>query len=164
MSERWARAARHRLGAAGGEAGYDAGHRAGYAAAFAEHQELRERIAMLADAAAAIEPVAAPALTALLAEAVERLVAGIVGDAGVDPDLLRRRAAALIDAVGPVGAPVLHAHPDDLGVLDGCATPLAADPTLAPGNLRVVWDGGEMEDGIAAAFRRMRDALAGGAA
>jgi len=129
----------------------------------AEMAAERDMLVQLIDAASSIAPHAPEPLAALLAEAVLRLVADIVGQAPVDPELLRQRALTLAAAIHePEGPACVVVHPDSVFHLAGLPDHIQvrADITLKPGSVRIVTGDGFIEDGVTAAFDRLRTAIA----
>ena len=142
-----------------------------FAAGFAEGRRVvevelaveRDMLVQLIDAARSMTPSNPEPVAALLAEAVLRLVADIVGRAPVDPELLKDRALSLTAAIGrPDGSPCVLVHPDSVAHLAGLPAHIQVRPdkALQPGTVRIVTDDGLVEDGVAAAFDRLRAALA----
>lgn len=140
---------------------------AGYAEARrvveAEVAAERAMLPRVIDAAGSLAPADPEPLAALLAEAVLRLVGDIVGQVPVDAKLLRERALALSSAIHePDGPLCLLVHPD--GALHLKDLPehiqVRADHNLKPGDVRVQIGDGHAEDGVAAAFDRLRTAIA----
>jgi flagellar assembly protein FliH len=122
----------------------------------------REALARLAESLSAIRPEPPQVLAALLAETVDRLVRQVVGEAGVDAELLRSRAVAAAALVGAETEPGrMLVHPDDVPLLSGARLPLpvAGDPTLARGSVVIECGKGWIEDGPAVRLDRLRNAL-----
>lgn len=146
-----ARARGHALGLAEGRAGADA-----------RLDNAIERFTALARAAEALQPMPRPALAALLAEAVDRLLARMLPAARTDADALANAAADMARAIARESdARTIHLHPDDIALLPEGALPLPvrADDSLQPGCWRIATAGGWLEDGPAIRLERFRAAL-----
>lgn len=122
----------------------------------------REAIARLAESLEALRPQPCDGLAALLATTVERLVRQIVGEVSVDPALLTHRAQHAAALLSEETAPArLLVNPDDLPLLDAARipVPLAADPSVGRGDLRLETGAGWIEDGPSVRLDRLRTEL-----
>ncbi|USI73722.1 hypothetical protein [Sphingomonas morindae] len=138
------------------------GYEQGIAAMRAELEQERAGLARLAVGLEALRPEPVGPLGVLIAATVERLVTEIMGTVTIDPALLLARAEAAAAVIGEETQPaVLKLHPEDLARLHGAALPVAAeaDPTLAPGALRLETAAGSVEDSPALRLARLRGAL-----
>lgn len=127
-----------------------------------ELTEERAALAKLAESISLLRPQPPELLAGLLAETVDRLVTDIVGEAGVDADLLVQRAeqaAALV--ADEAQASRLLVHPDDLLSLVAARIPIeiATDPSLSRGTVLVETGKGWIEDGPAVRLDRLRTQL-----
>lgn len=128
-----------------------------------ELAEERAALAKLAESIALLRPQPPELLAGLLAETVDRLVTDIVGEAGVDADLLVQRAEAAAALVADEAqASRLLVHPDDLLSLVAARIPveIATDPMLGRGTVLVETGKGWIEDGPAVRLDRLRTQLA----
>ena len=126
------------------EEGFAAGHAEGLAAAQHEIRELRVQLDALFEAAArpmqALDAQTEQALTALAMVVARRVLAC---ELRMSPELVLRavqQAAAAVPAAGQ--ALRVHVHPDDLVLLQACASidshwECLADPTLARGDCQL---------------------------
>lgn len=138
--------------------GFAAGIEAGRREADGERAALRT----LADALDALRPEPTLGLGAMISAAVERLLVQVVGEVEVNRDTLMDRAQAAAALIGEeTRASVLRLNPADLARLDGAdlPVPFEADPTLEPGELRLVTGTGLIEDGPGLRLERLRAAL-----
>ncbi len=141
---------------------YDQGFADGEAAAALAFEGDRAAIAGLAAAMAHFVPEPPDRLAAVLAETVDRLLAGLIGSAAVDAELLNARitaAAALVSAETVPSA--LALHPDDVALLApaALAIPIVADAALPRGAFRLETGHGWLEDGPQVRLARLRAAL-----
>ena len=122
----------------------------------------REALARLAESLEALRPEPPAPLALVLAETVERLVRQIVGEVEIDPTTLLTRARAAAALVAEEVEPArLCLHPDDIPLLGEANLPLpiAPDPSLDRGALRVESGAGWIEDGPAVRLDRLRTRL-----
>lgn len=96
----------------------------GRAAAFAEAGEGEGRdaalLAKLAEALRADDRLDRAQLARQIRQTVLFLVTKLVGEAGIEPDLLARRIEAATDMLADSAeSAMLHVHPDDVALLDG---------------------------------------------
>lgn len=140
--------------------GFEAGSRTMRESFETEHAA-RDR---LASAIELLAPAQNGALSSMLSAAVMRLVRQIVGEASVDPDLLRARVEAVAAFVeGEQGRNALRVHPDDIALLDGCelGIEVVADPALSRGSVRLDTSDGWIEDGPDVQLSRLKAMLDG---
>lgn len=122
----------------------------------------RDAIARLAESLEVLKPEPTNALALLLAETVDRLVREIVGKVEVDATLLLSRARAAAALIGENTAPSkLRVHPDDAALLEPAEipVPIAGDPSLPRGTIRLETGHGWIEDGPAVRLERLRAEL-----
>lgn len=122
----------------------------------------RDAVARLAESLDVLQPEPGNALALLLAETVDRLVRGIVGEVEIDATLLLSRARVAAALVGENVAPSkLRVHPDDVAVLEAARipVPVAGDPSLPRGTIRLETGHGWIEDGPAVRLERLRAEL-----
>ena len=129
-----------------------------------ELELVQERAAFqrLAAALQAARPEPPAALAILIGETVDRLVRQIVGEAGVDADLLRARAEGAAALISDEARPArMRLHPDDALRLADAELPLpvVADAALPPGSVVVECRDGWIEDGPQVALDRLRAEL-----
>ncbi|HET8749856.1 MAG TPA: flagellar biosynthetic protein [Sphingomicrobium sp.] len=122
----------------------------------------RGRLNALIAACEALQPEPSEELALLIAHSVEALVRITVGETKIDRDKLLTRArgaAALIADAN--SARTLHLNPDDIALIDSASLPLVvvADPSLAPGTVRVDDSKGWIEDGVAIHLDALREQL-----
>jgi flagellar assembly protein FliH len=122
----------------------------------------RSRLNALIAACETLQPEPSEELALLIAHTVEVLVGITVGETKIDRDKLlarARSAAALIADAN--SARTLHLNPDDIGLIDSASLPLVvvADPSLAPGTVRVDDSKGWIEDGVAIHLDALREQL-----
>lgn len=143
----------------GWDEGYTQGLVQGRALVEAEYAADRAALAQLAAGLDALAPADAMPIEAAMVELATRLAIAIAGEAAIDADLLRARAAAtaalLADEFGEVH---LLAHPDDLPLLGDLGMSVASDPTLDRGSVRAESGPGWATDGVAEAVARVRRA------
>ena len=134
------------------------GYEEGLAAALANGGRLGERDQELLDrllgAIAADRRIDRDQLAARLRSTVLMLVAKMVGEAGVDTDVLNRRVAHAAAMIGDdAESAILRLHPDDLALIDGKLPPnifAAGDANVARGHFvlesaeTIVEDGPEL--------------------
>ena len=128
----------------------------------AEFAAERDALGRLAESLAVLRPEPANALALLLVETVDRLVRQVVGEVGIDGELLIARAQAAAQLIAKDVAPTgLHAHPDDISYLEAAclAVPLLPDPSLARGTIVLETGHGWIEDGPAVRLERLRAEL-----
>ena len=116
----------------------------------------------LAAAMQAAQPEPPAALATLIGETVDRLVRQIVGEAGVDADLLRARAEGAAALVADESRPArMRVNPDDAARLAGAdlSLPVMGDAALLPGSVVVECRDGWIEDGPQVALDRLRAEL-----
>jgi flagellar assembly protein FliH len=147
------------------QAGYDTGRRDAEVAFNVERTQYKALIAT----ANALQSEPSEELAVLIAEAVERLVTQIVGNAPVDRDWLNHHAARAAALVADCDAArTMWLHPDDLPLIDGdqISLTLMADPNADRGSIRIECSNGWIEHGKALYLEAMRAelGLAGGAA
>jgi flagellar assembly protein FliH len=112
-----------------------AGYAEGFAAGHEQGEQERERdqalLRGLAETLKSAEFVNRDQIAARLRQTVLFLVAKMVGDSGIAPDLLVKRVAAATDIIADAAeAAILRLHPDDL--------PLVSD--ILPGTLNIIPD------------------------
>lgn len=97
----------------------------------------------------------------MIAAAVSGAVRAIAGACPVDADLLAERATALLAMIDDAARATLHAHPDDIALLQPLALPVAlvADPAARRGDLCLRGAATMIEDGVTTALDRFEDAL-----
>ncbi|HWJ70340.1 MAG TPA: FliH/SctL family protein [Sphingobium sp.] len=98
-------------------------------------------------------------LARLLSEAVIRLVGQIIGEAPIDPDILKARCDAVAACIdGDETRAVLEVNPQDLPLLEmeQMAVTLAANPDLRRGSVRLATAEGWVEDGPDVRLDRLR--------
>ncbi|HLZ78526.1 MAG TPA: FliH/SctL family protein [Sphingomonas sp.] len=140
--------------AQGFSAGIEAGRR--------EADREREALQRLAIGLEMLRPEPTIGLGAMIATTVERLVREVMGEVIIDVDTLMDRAQAAAALIGEETRPaVLKLNPDDLNRLNNAELPVSveADPTLAPGDLRLETGAGSIEDGPSVRLERLRVAL-----
>ncbi len=140
--------------AQGFSAGIEAGRR--------EADKEREALQRLAIGLEMLRPEPTVGLGAMIATTVERLVREVMGEVEIDVDTLMDRAQAAAALIGEETRPVvLRLNPDDLSRLNNAELPVSveADPTLAPGDLRLETGAGSIEDGPSVRLERLRVAL-----
>ena len=138
--------------------GWEEGRRA----AEVEFAEEREALAGLAASLEMLTPEPTNALALLLAESVHRLVEQIIGNVGVDAELLASRARAAAAMIGEETAPArMRINPRDLPLLQDAHIPVAlvADPSVGRGALVLETGLGWIEDGPAVRLDRLRTEL-----
>lgn len=89
-------------------------------------------------------------LARLLSQAVIRLVAQIIGEVPIDPEILKARCDAVAACIdGDEARAVLEVNPEDLPLLamEQMAVTLAANPDLPRGSVRLATSDGWVEDG-----------------
>lgn len=124
-------------------------------------QKSQQHLAALLDAASAIGPIDRSMVQDMVASAIEPLLRGIFDDPSVYGAALRKAAERLGEAVARLTTPVaICANPADAEWLPQCGLPLAPDPDVAPGTLRIAVEGGWMEDGPSAWIDRLAVTLA----
>lgn len=144
------------------EAAFALGCEEGRRTVEAEFAAERDALARLAESLTMLRPEPANALALLLAETVDRLVRQVVGEVGIDAELLLARANAAARLVGKDVEPTcLRAHPDDIRYLEAARLelPLQADPALARGSIVLETGHGWVEDGPAVRLDRLRAEL-----
>ncbi|WP_420140772.1 hypothetical protein [Sphingomonas sp.] len=142
--------------------GYAAGLAEGRRQADATLAEERDALRRLAQGLEALNPAESDGLAGVLASAVGRLVAQIVGEVAVDAETLAARCQAVAAAVAEETAPQrLRLHPTDAARLTGCdfAVAVVGDPLLAPGTIILDTAAGWVEDSPAIRLERLRSAL-----
>ncbi len=140
--------------AQGFSAGIEAGRR--------EADKEREALQRLAIGLEMLRPEPTIGLGAMIATTVERLVREVMGEVEIDIDTLMDRSQAAAALIGEETRPVvLKLNPDDLSRLNNAELPVSveADPTLAPGDLRLETGAGSIEDGPSVRLERLRVAL-----
>lgn len=146
------------------QAGYDAGRRDAEAALDVERTQYKALIAT----ANALQAEPSEELAVLIAEAVERLVTQIVGNATVDRGWLNHHAARAAALVAECDAArTMWLHPDDLPLVDSnqISLTLMADPHADRGSIRIECSNGWIEHGKALYLEALRAELGlGGAA
>jgi len=98
-------------------------------------------------------------LARLLSQAVIRLVGQIIGEAPIDPDILKARCEAVAACIdGDETRAVLEVNPDDLPLLtmERMDITLAANPELRRGSVRLATAEGWVEDGPDVRLDRLR--------
>ncbi|QBM76860.1 flagellar biosynthesis protein FliH [Sphingomonas sp. AAP5] len=105
------------------EAAHSAGYAEGVAAAQAEMAVTGERdrtlLASLAQALKSDDRIDRDAVAQRLRQTVLFLVTRLVGEIGVEPDLLARRIEAAVDLLSDAAeSAILHVHPDDVALLE----------------------------------------------
>lgn len=145
--------------------GWAEGHAEGFSHGQAEVRRLTAQIEGILDNFS--QPLARleNEVVAALGELAVRVAGGLVGRAyQTDPTLLADLVAEAVDAVGGAGRDVeVRLHPDDIAALTPLlslmpVTRLAADPTLARGDLRVHAEAVRIDGSLDA---RLRGALEG---
>lgn len=106
------------------EAAHSAGYAEGVAAAQAEMAVTGERdrtlLAALAQALQSDDRIDRDAVAQRLRQTVLFLVTRLVGEIGVEPDLLARRIETAVDLLSDAAeSAILHVHPDDVALLEG---------------------------------------------
>jgi flagellar assembly protein FliH len=144
------------------EEAFAAGHAEGRREAELDYEAERDALARLAQSLQVLRPEPANALALLLAETVDRLVREVVGQVGIDANLLverARQAAALV--AREVEPTRLRAHPDDIVHLERAALDVAleADAGLARGSIVLETGHGWIEDGPAVRLEKLRAEL-----
>lgn len=138
------------------------GYAAGLEAGRREADKERDALERLALGLQMLRPEPTQGLGAMIATTVERLVRQVMGEVEVDVDTLMDRAQAAAAMIGEETRPtVLKLNPDDISRLNGAELPVSveADPTLAPGDLRLETGAGAIEDGASVRLERLRAAL-----
>ena len=141
---------------------YAKGYSDGVSAAEAAFAAERERYRALIASMEALQAEPSEELALLIAETVEGLVRLTVGEVSVDRDVLLERAKrAAAVAADADSARTLHLNPADIPLLDLGDVPLAvvADPTVAPGSVRVEDSAGWVEDGVSVHLETLREQL-----
>lgn len=136
-------------------AGFHEGERVARESVAADDNARRALASALADVAHTGEG----ALAQMLAEAVTRLVAQIVGEVAVDEALLAERCTAIAACIDPDDArAVLEVHPDDLPLVqaEGVEVPLKPNAALSRGSVRLATAEGWIEDGPDVRLDRLR--------
>jgi flagellar assembly protein FliH len=134
----------------------------GRALAEAEFAAERAALLTLAETLPTLKPEPTLPLALMLAETVDRLVRGIVGEVEVDGLTLLARAKAAAALIGQATQPAcLRAHPDDAVLLAQAALDVAVEPDLAlpRGTLMIETAEGWIEDGPAVRLDRLRAEL-----
>lgn len=143
----------------GWDEGYTQGLVQGRALVEAEYAADRAALAELVAGLAALAPADAMPIEAAMVELAARLAIAIAGEAAIDADLLRARAAAaaalLADEFGTVH---LLAHPDDVALLADLDMSVTGDASLQRGSVRAESGPGWATDGVAEAVARVRAA------
>ncbi len=144
------------------EEAFAAGHAEGRREAELDYEAERDALGRLARSLQVLRPEPANALALLLAETVDRLVREVVGQVGIDANLLverARQAAALV--AREVEPTRLRAHPDDIVHLENAALDVAleADADLARGSVVLETGHGWIEDGPAVRLEKLRAEL-----
>lgn len=143
-----------------------------YALGLAEGQRLaeaafapeRHRLLALIAASEALQDEPSEELAQLIAETVERLVRQIVETAPIDAEWLKAQADVAAAMVAEADkARTLWVHPDDAALLVDCplALPVAADPAMVRGTVRIETSAGWIEHGRAVYLDELRAALGG---
>jgi len=138
------------------------GFAAGIEAGRREADKEREALQRLAIGLEMLRPEPTIGLGAMIATTVERLVREVMGEVEIDVDTLMDRAQAAAALIGEETRPaVLKLNPEDLVRLGNADLPVGveADPTLAPGDLRLETGAGAIEDGPSVRLERLRVAL-----
>lgn len=138
--------------------GFEAGRRAAEEAL----QQEREALADFAASLEALRPEPTEALTALLAETIDRLVRQIVGEVEIDAALMMRRIDRAVSLIGDETAPSrLRLHPADIQFIDPLriAVPVVPDGTLTRGTIVLETSTGWIEDGPQVRLERLRAEL-----
>jgi flagellar assembly protein FliH len=142
--------------------GYAAGLAEGRRQADAALADERDALRRLAQGLEALNPAESDGLAGVLASAVGRLVAQIVGEVAVDAETLAARCQTVAAAVAEETTPQrLRLHPTDAARLAGCdfAVAVVGDPLLAPGTIVLDTAAGWVEDSPAIRLERLRSAL-----
>ncbi|MGJ3648421.1 FliH/SctL family protein [Sphingomonas sp. GlSt437] len=131
--------------------GYNDGFRDGYEQARLEQQRDEALLGDLAQALNAGIRVDRDLIAARLRQTVLFLVSKLIGEAGIEPDLLARRIGAAVDLVADSAETVqVRLHPDDIALLPAdmpaMVQPLA-DETMARGAFVIDAGGTIVEDG-----------------
>jgi flagellar assembly protein FliH len=122
----------------------------------------RERLFALLASTDALQDEPSEELAQLIAETVERLVRQIVETAPIDAAWLRAQAEAAAAMVADADkARTLWLHPEDAALLAGApfALPIAADPSMMRGTVRIEASSGWIEHGRAVHLAELRAAL-----
>lgn len=138
--------------------GFEAGRRTAEEAL----QQEREALATFAASLEALRPEPTEALTALLAETVERLVRQIVGEVEIDAALMISRIERAVSLIGEETAPSrLRLHPADVQFIDPLriSVPVVPDGTLTRGTIVLETSTGWVEDGPQVRLERLRAEL-----
>lgn len=138
------------------------GYAAGIEVGRREADKERDALERLAIGLQMLRPEPTQGLGAMIATTVERLVGQVMGEVQVDVDTLMDRAQAAAALIGEETRPtVLRLNPEDMSRLNSAELPVSveADPTLAPGDLRLEMAGGSVEDGPSVRLERLRAAL-----
>jgi flagellar assembly protein FliH len=99
------------------------------------------------------------ALSAMLSQAVLRLVTQIVGEVPIDEAMLAERCAAVAACIDPDdGKAVLEVHPLDLPLIDAGSIGVALSPNgaMARGSVRLATSEGWIEDGPDVRLSRLK--------
>lgn len=134
------------------------GQRLAEAAFAVERQQLLALIA----GAEALQDEPSEELAQLIAETVERLVRQIVGGAAIDAEWLQAQADIAAAMVAEADkARTLWVHPADAALLmdAAIALPIAADPAMMRGTVRIETSAGWIEHGRAVYLGELRAAL-----
>ncbi|MDY7523934.1 FliH/SctL family protein [Sphingomonas sp. 10B4] len=137
------------------EAAHSAGYAEGVAAAQAEMAVTGERdrtlLASLAQALKSDDRIDRDAVAQRLRQTVLFLVTRLVGEIGVEPDLLARRIEAAVDLLSDAAeSAILHVHPDDVALLEGKLPRqifAVGDASLARGSFQLESASTIVEDG-----------------
>ncbi|WP_019833824.1 FliH/SctL family protein [Sphingomonas sp. PR090111-T3T-6A] len=138
------------------------GYAAGLEAGRREADKERDALERLALGLQMLRPEPTQGLGAMIATTVERLVRQVMGEVDVDVGTLMDRAQAAAALIGEETRPtVLKLNPADISRLNSAELPVSieADPTLAPGDLRLETGAGAIEDGASVRLERLRAAL-----
>jgi len=144
------------------EEAYADGFSAGRRAAELESAAERRNFESLMAASACFQPEASDGLAKMIAIAVEEIVRTTVGESAIDRDLLMARIERAAKAIGDTeNNRVLFLHPEDFGLLDPAKLPIpvAKDPNLIRGSIRIEHSSGSVEDGIATLIDALREQL-----
>ena len=124
----------------------------------------REQLLALVAGAEALQDEPSEELAQLIAETVERLVRQIIGQAPIDAEWLQAQADIAATMVAEADkARTLWVNPADAVLLvDAPITlPVAADPTMMRGTVRIETSAGWIEHGRAVYLNELRAALGG---
>lgn len=129
---------------------YAHGYLNGQQAIAVQLDESQGRQNALADAISRLEPADEAKLVRQLWEAVLSLFRHAVGDAEIDKELLQQRCETALKSIATeMGEACLYVAPDDARILQDydCGVPVASDPKLLPGSVRVAYPSGQVTSG-----------------